>query len=463
MYRQYGSRLTDLEKSQPALPFTGLRLPLDSKFSNFGRPPQTNLPQIYPPTSSSPTPSSSRSRYLIPIVHDPFFLPPPFIPSHPHLKDLCTDAVAYLQETHDKYEAEVLEFVAEKAREMRTLEDKVRCEVEMLWNAFLENDQEARANSLSRRGSRVNSRSKSREPVRRFSPSPVARTRVRPSGDSTPSATSSASATLARATPTISRSQPQPQTQSQATNPILNEAARNPAYAVGTSLLSASISANAYQAHATSQSPDPEPIGDVADESINRVSRTYGTNDDARAVAMSHVFSVLDDAMASKRPRRRSRSRSTGAGSVPTSATANVPATPKNPDESAVAPAAGGQSTSTSIHGKDSWIDHDRLLARGVGKEPTIEEESTGNTRQHTPRPASTVKEGKRTVKFQDQKDDQAPGESANGHATEDQNLDRDQNHDRATTSPSPSDRDDSGSPPSLRLGRLRAHADYHR
>ena len=434
---QYGSRLKDLEDSQPALPFTGLRLPLESKVSNFGRPPQANLPQLYPPTTSSPTTSSSssRSRYLIATVHDPFFLPPPFIPSHPHLKDLCTDAVSFLQQTHDKYEAEVLEFVAQKAGELRILEDKVRCEVEMLWNMFLENDEEARAGSMSRRGSRVNSRSKSREPVRRFSPSPAARTRVRPTGSSTTSTNASASATPSTSAPST-QGPATSQSQTENPNPILNEAARNPAYAPGASLLSASMSANAYH----QQTREPEVVGDVADDSIARVSQNYGTNDDARAVAMSHVFSVLDDAMASKKPRRRSRSRSTGAGSVPTSATL------KTTDESA---GVQGQ----SIHGKDSWIDHERLVSKGVGKEPTIQEESTGNSRQHTPKPTgASGKESKRTVTFEDQKGI-APESSTNGHVDETQNRD---------ASPEGSDREDGESSSSWSLRKIfRVLADH--
>lgn len=275
--------------------------------------------------------------------------------------------MTFLQGKRDELEAEVSQYVSQKAGEMRELEDKVRCEVEMLWNAFVESDEEARGASLSRRGSRVASRSKSREPVRTFSPPPSARTRPsRPSGSGF--------------LPTVS-SQSRSISQSQSNNPILNEAVANPAYPAGGSLLSASISANPHQP------VESTPRSDIVDDSISRVSQTYGTGGDARAVAMSHVFSVLDDAMSSKRERRRSRSRSIGNGSAP--------ATTVEPTDGASGP---------SLHGKDSWIDGERLLAKGGGKEPTIEEESAGTSGKQTPKPANVVgKDTKRTVTFQDQ------------------------------------------------------------
>lgn len=307
---------------------------------------------------------------------------------------MCADAVTYLQEMHDKYEAEVSHFVSQKAGEMRDLEDKVRCEVEMLWSAFLDNDEEAASVGLSRRASRVASRSKSRDPVRKFSPSPSARTRAtRPSGSGFPATASS---------------QPRSVSQSQANNPILNEAVANPAYPAGSSLLSASISANAHHP------VESTPTTDVVDDSIARVSQTYGTGGDARAVAMSHVFSVLDDAMSGKKERRRSRSRSTGNDNAPATTTGSEPTD------------GGGQAAS---HGKDSWIDGERLLARGVGKEPTIEEESAGPSGKQTPKPGQpAAKDAKRTVTFEDQKEGDA---TVNGQGRERESEESSEHSDR--------------------------------
>lgn len=428
---QYGSRLQDAEKTQPALPFSGLRLPLESKTSQFGRPPQSNFPQLYPPAGQSTSSSSNgngNQQRLIPTVHDPFFLPPPFIPSHPHLRDLCAEAVTYLQQTHDRYEAEVAEFVAKKAGEMRELEDTVRCEVEMLWNTFVENDEELRASSgagagergssLSRRGSRVassstNARSASREPpIRAFSPSPSARTRApapAPSG--------------------LAQSQQQHQqrgssmtaTSASMSNPILNEAVNNPAYPAGSSLLSASLASSTLQQQQQQQQrqpsqPQPQaapgPAGSMVDDSIARVSQTYEKSGDARAVAMSHVFSVLDDAMANnKRERRRSRSRSIGNGT---------------PAQTSTDQQQQQQNDPPNVHGKDSWIDNERLVAKGVGKEPTIQEESAGTSGKQTPQPgaSSTTKEVKRTVTFNDQPGGDGP--STRAQTNGDSRADRD-------------------------------------
>ena len=286
------------------MPFSAVHIPLELSTSNFGRPPQNTAPSLYPPASTS-TPTSS----LIPAIHDPFFLPPPFIPSHQHLRDLCGDAVAYLKESHTRFEEDAKSYIVAKSREMRELEEKVRCEVETLWMRY--RDGPGRGNMGER------SRSPSTEP-QTISPEPIRSKTFSPPPRS---------------------GQNDPSRQSRTINPVLPQASVSSAN-TSSSLLSASISANAFYTPLP-----PHPIPNQVDDSIIELSKTLDKQSDARAVAMSQVFSVLDETM----------------GSV-------------KQDESKVS------TNSSQANGRDSWIDEERLI---LAKRAAVDEEESGGV---TPR-----------------------------------------------------------------------------
>lgn len=259
---------------------------------------------------------------MIPPVSDPFFLPPPFVPSHPHLRELCDSAVGFLHQSHSRFEQEVKSYIAAKSKEMRDLEERVRGEVELLWQKYREGP--GREEETERRRSASTSRSpdrdtKSPEPIRSTTFSPPMRV-----------------------------------------NPILVETATSPGNA-GSSLLSASMSANAFHA------PPQTDIPDSVDDSITEMSKTFNKRSDARAVAMSHVFSVLDENMGSLSQR-----------------------------------ATRGSVSKQETNGKDSWIDGERMLlaARAASDDEGVD--------GRTPRPRN-VKElerpdgrGKRAVAFKE-------------------------------------------------------------
>ena len=213
------------------------------------------------------------------------------------------------------------EFIAQKSNEMRRLEDSVRNEVETLWEKYKEVP--GIAADLERSRSRSVTREESKETRRevggRFTPTP----------STTPKA-----GILAQAT------SPTP---------------------AGSSLLSASISANSFHA------PPPRPAKDQVDHSILEASKRYDTKSDARAVAMSYVFSSLDEAMVQKGIKKRSTS---------------IQAEDK--------PAVDGDGkvgTDGDKASKDSWIDDERRV---------LAEEDVGTPKSRRPE----LGEGKRAVKF---------------------------------------------------------------
>lgn len=115
---QYGEKLSQA-LGQEGLPFSGLLFDPQSGPSNFGRPPTNPSPSSDP---DSYLPSATPSAHYVPTPHDPFFLPPPFIPSNQHLKDLCDQAENYLKEAHGRLEDEVRHFISLKTLELRDLE-----------------------------------------------------------------------------------------------------------------------------------------------------------------------------------------------------------------------------------------------------------------------------------------------------------------------------------------------------
>ncbi|ORX38595.1 hypothetical protein BD324DRAFT_649953 [Kockovaella imperatae] len=358
---RWGKDLIDDENDRlDRLPFSELRIALTSSTSsNFGRPPQTNFPAIYAPVSSN----AEASQYLIPPVPDPFFLPPPFIPSHPHLRDLCDKAVVHLRRKHDELEHEVREYIHSKSREMMNAQEKVRKEVELLWGKYQAGPGAAE------------------DPERRKSlDAPTPQTLGQERRDSRTGRSSS----FKSATPLSAQSHGQTPS-----NPILMEAARNPAYPAGASLLSASLSANPYAA------TPPAPVADAVDDSLASVSKTYSKGSDARAVAMSHVFSVLDEAMASRGPSKVGMSM-----------------------EDRYVETEYDEAQNEEAEGKDSWIDEEsgRSL-RAKGREMLdIPDVSTQGSTPRMPSKAQTSVDDKSTpkgkgkekaVKFEDPKVEQ--------------------------------------------------------
>lgn len=181
--------------------------------------------------------------------------------------------MVYLQSEHRDLENEVKEFISRKARQMRSTEDRVRLEVETLWEKY--QDMPGVKEELER--------SRSSSATRGDTSKDRRRSVGRMSGVGKPTMLSP---------PNL----PAPGTSSN--NPILNEALMSPTYITGSSLLSASI--NSYAAP-----PRPQPseqATDKVDTDLQALSRTLPKNSDARAVAMSHVFSTLDDAMSGKQP-----------------------------------------------------------------------------------------------------------------------------------------------------------------
>ncbi len=260
---------------------------------------------------------------MIQAVYDPFFLPPPFIPSHPHLRELCGGAVGFLQGSHARLEQEVKNYIAAKSKEMRDLEEKVRSEVEMLWEKY--RDGPGRGDETERRRSASSSRSKERQPK---SPEPIRSKTFSPPKEMTP---------------------------------ILVEADTTPVNP-GSSLLSASLSAIAFYAPASRQIPD------AVDDSIEELSKTFNKRSDARAVAMSYVFSNMDEAMSSSQRR-------------------------------------GGKEgmTRQELNGKDSWIDGERiLLAAGAAVDEGGDDGRTPRQRTLKELPTMDGKGKERAVKFQE-------------------------------------------------------------
>lgn len=232
---------------------------------------------------------------------------------------------------------------------MRNLEDTVRNEVEALWNRFTHVP--GVAAELDRSRSRSTTRDgedKRRQSVSKFSPSPV--------GESTPTQT------------------PDPIKSSVPTSPTPG----------GSSLLSASINANTFHA------PPPPRVSDKVDDSILELSKTTDKNSDARAVAMSHVFSVLDDHMA--RGKRKTTSK-------------EEPKKAKE-DSDRLDQIAEGSDT----HGQDSWLEGEKAVAKEAGK---------------TPRPSHREVETKekRAVKFVDAEESTRDDEGEPYHDVTDSRL----------------------------------------
>jgi hypothetical protein len=184
------------------------------------------------------------------------------MPSHPHLRDLCSDAVNFLNATHEASELQIRAYIEVKAREMRELEEQVRCEVEHMWERYVQGPGRDDVKERERRRSESLGASRDRKGKGR---------------DRGGFGNGDESGRSSGVSPTAME------------NPIMREAARAQTQ-TGASLLSASISQASYM-------PRPTPIPDNVDNTIDEITRTYNKQGDQRAMAMSYVLSSMDGAM----------------------------------------------------------------------------------------------------------------------------------------------------------------------
>ena len=236
-------------------------------------------------------------------------------------------------------EHEVRVFIAEKSYEMRRLEDDVRNEVELLWNKYanVPGKKEEMERSRSTSANRDVDSHRRRESVTRF---------ISPSAA--------------------------PVTSAPTSNPVSEPALASPPSNAAGSLLSASLSANAFY------KPTPPAVANKVEDSILELSQTVDKQSDARAVAMSHMFSVLDDVMDGQARKQRR-------------ASANKTREEVEQEEAR----AASDLIKDDFHQKDSWIDEERkVLEEAEDKDVT------------TPKPSSSKslpeEKGKKAVKFEE-------------------------------------------------------------
>ncbi|WOO77215.1 uncharacterized protein LOC62_01G000804 [Vanrija pseudolonga] len=248
----FGDALEEI-KARTRLPHTGLVLDLPDH-STFGRPPVINTVQPY---------GGPEAPVLLPPVPDPFFLPPPFMPSHPYLHDLCKAAVESLNDKHAKIEREISAYIAARNVEMRRVEDQTRAEVETLWNRYIRGPGAGEVTDR-RRGSIVPTTSSSRSP-----------SRSRVAFDTTGSRPAAPAAAESPALVSV------PPPASRATG------------AIGTaSLLSASLSANAFHA------PPPRAARNVNEDEFEQLTKSISNEPGvSREVAMSFAFQTIEEHM----------------------------------------------------------------------------------------------------------------------------------------------------------------------
>lgn len=179
---------------------------------------------------------------------DPFFLPPPFIPSHHKLREMCKSAVVKLQDKRGEMEADIVAYVNARVADMRRLEDEVRGEVEVLWSRWADAHAQPNEPAAAPTKPRESFDGKKEVPFTDLE---------RPSG--------------------VTASPPK----------ISGQHNIHAAQNATSSLLAASISANAFHA------PPPKQFDDNKLENIAKtVSREQGVD---REVAMSFAFSTMEE------------------------------------------------------------------------------------------------------------------------------------------------------------------------
>lgn len=289
-------------------------------------------------------------------------------------------------------------YIESKAREMAAVQEQTRKEVELLWRAYASG--QGKGQEVERRRSR--SVSVSRRASRGAASGTAGR---KPSGLQTSVFTGAGSARAgeegvggsALDVGTDEETSPGPSPQPQPTdNPILRESISQSAY-TGGSLLSASISRNSYMQPVSSFSPSANQSTTASGSNLNPSnSRAVATadnaiddltntntlplQDDQRAVAMSYVFSGMDEMVKQRqtRERRASSSRDREAREL-----ANV--------NEAV------DQVQKDVHGKDSWIDEERnLAARYTASRATSTSTKAGADAQKT---AKGMEEDERKIR----------------------------------------------------------------
>ena len=255
---------------------------------------------------------------------------------------------------HGRLEREIKDYIALKSKELKDLEDKVRAEVDMLWEKYRAGP--GRGEIVDQKRALSNS-----------GPPPSLGERRRSKTESKRS--------LRQSTSTRN-------------NPILAEAAADPPYSNG-SLLSASLSANPYYAPAEPASP-PEPVADEVEDELSTITKTYQTPSDAQSMAMSLVFSGLDQAMADRKKEqheqklRSMRSRSQELRKI------------DDPEQNDV------QADASEIDpNKDSWIEaENKMMQEEQQRQEEVEGPMGNESKSNLSRSKSKGKE--KAVKFKD-------------------------------------------------------------
>ncbi|BEI81937.1 hypothetical protein CcaverHIS002_0210970 [Cutaneotrichosporon cavernicola] len=360
----YGEALEKKQAETP-LPFSGLVLDIPSS-STFGRQP----------TAVDPVGGIKDQTPVLPPVPDPFFLPPPFIPRHPVLREMCKLAVERLHEKHSEIDRDIRQYIATRTGDMRAVQAQVRAEVEALWDRY--SDGPGAGDETTRR------RGSGSAGARERSASPAILRQSFDGGDRRPSTTTTRRSTsrprerTRERIPTTELDRPSGVVPSP---PVLFTGQHNAHTAqAAASLLSASLSANAFHAptHRMRKEPDVANI----DEIVKAASAEPGLS---KEVAMSFAFSAMDEHAAAMGRGRRERSRTL---------------------ERALETAEVEQEDAEK--GVDSWISLERADAARRAKRDTAG--------MAVP---TTVKEAEAEVLEREHEDDEEKKETANGATKE--------------------------------------------
>ncbi|GMK59142.1 hypothetical protein CspeluHIS016_0701570 [Cutaneotrichosporon spelunceum] len=286
----YGEALEKKQAETP-LPFSGLVLDIPSS-STFGRQP----------TAVDPTGGIKDQMSVLPPVPDPFFLPPPFIPRHPVLRDMCKHAVDRLREKHDEIDRDIREYIAKRTSDMRAIQAQVRAEVEALWDRY--SDGPGEGDETTRRRGSGSGRARER------SASPAVLRQSFDGGDRRRSMTPTRSTSRSRERnrdriPSMSAADLNRPSGVVPEQMVLFTGQHNAHTATAaSSLLSASLSANAFHAPPQRVRKEAE-LGNI-DEIVKAASTEPGLN---KEVAMSFAFSAMDEHAAAMGQGRRERSK----------------------------------------------------------------------------------------------------------------------------------------------------------
>jgi hypothetical protein len=143
--QQHDVAASQVIESQELCSFSSSRRPADTVLQNPNPGPSNTKPTlldlIFPSKPSTfgapsrPTSPQQPQSYLPPLP-DPFFLPPPFTPSHDFFHMIARQAASHAADVRARAEHEVAVFVTRKRREVEEEEMAVRGQVEYLWKAF---------------------------------------------------------------------------------------------------------------------------------------------------------------------------------------------------------------------------------------------------------------------------------------------------------------------------------------